>query len=140
MSDSTIIDYKRPREFDPDQYRMTIGEHLEELRIRLILGLGGFVVIFILCLIFVRGYVLPAFCNPLFNALDENKITPQMYFTQVSDPFMVYIEVSLISALAISSPWLVYQLWLFVAAGLYPHERKVVTKYVPLSISLLISG
>ena len=41
---------------------------------------------------------------------------------------------------AIASPWLLYQLWLFVAAGVYPKERQMVTKYLPLSIVLLIAG
>ena len=53
---------------------------------------------------------------------------------------MVFIDISLISAAALASPWILYQLWQFVAAGLYPHERKYVTRYLPLSIALLISG
>ncbi len=124
---------------NPDDYRMTIGEHLEELRRRLILALGGFGVVFAVCLLFGQS-VMAAFCKPLITVLQQYEINPQIYFTQVSDPFMVFIKVSLISAAAIAGPWIIYQLWLFVAAGLYPHERKIVTKYVPLSISLLIGG
>ncbi|WP_428937451.1 twin-arginine translocase subunit TatC [Fontivita pretiosa] len=126
--------------FDPDQYRMTIGEHLEELRWRLILALAGFAIVFVLCLLFARGYVMPAFCQPLISVLRSYDISPQVYFTQVSDPFMTYIKVSLVSAAAIASPWMLYQLWLFVAAGLYEHERRIVTRYVPLSLTLLICG
>src|SRR5205823_3070241 len=48
--------------------------------------------------------------------------------------------ISLISAAVLASPWLVYQIWKFVAAGLYPKERKVITKYLPLSITLLFAG
>ena len=53
---------------------------------------------------------------------------------------MTYLKVALICAAAIASPWLLYQLWQFVASGLYPKERKYVTKYLPLSITLLITG
>jgi sec-independent protein translocase protein TatC len=53
---------------------------------------------------------------------------------------MTYIKISVISALAIASPWILYQFWLFVAAGLYQHERKIITRFVPLSITLLIGG
>ena len=59
---------------------------------------------------------------------------------EVSESFMVYIKISMITAAAFASPWMVYQLWQFVAAGLYPHERKYITKYLPLSITLLITG
>src|SRR5206468_5330936 len=55
-------------------------------------------------------------------------------------PFMVYMEISMICGAVIASPWLVYQIWLFVAAGLYPKERRVITKYLPLSITLLFAG
>ena len=42
----------------------------------------------------------------------------------VQEAFFTYVKVAMISGLVISSPWVFYQLWLFVAAGLYPHERK----------------
>jgi sec-independent protein translocase protein TatC len=53
---------------------------------------------------------------------------------------MVYIKLSLIAAVAIAGPWILYQLWQFVSAGLYPKERHYVTKYIPLSITLLFCG
>ena len=106
---------------------MTIGEHLEELRRRLILSLIGFGIVFGVCLLFGQQ-VMAAFCRPLISVLQQYEVNPQIYFTQVSDPFMVFIKVSLVSACAIAAPWMVYQLWLFVAAGLYPHERKIVTR------------
>jgi sec-independent protein translocase protein TatC len=129
----------RSHEFDPEQYRMTIGEHLEELRRRFILGLVGFVAVAIFCFIFGKQ-VVSYFCQPLVDALEAVDVNPQIYITATGDAFMVYMQIGLICAAAISSPWIIYQLWLFVAAGLYPHERKYVTKYVPLSISLLIGG
>jgi sec-independent protein translocase protein TatC len=139
MSAPTLDYASKRKQFDPDEYRMTIGEHLEELRRRLILALGGLFITFVVCLIFGQA-VIAAFCKPLIDVLHAYEVNPQIYFTQVSDPFMVYIKISLISAAAIASPWMVWQLWLFVAAGLYPHERKLVTRYVPLSITLLIAG
>jgi sec-independent protein translocase protein TatC len=141
MSESIVTHSagETPEHYDPDQYRMTIGEHLEELRHRLILSLVGFTVVFGFCLLFGQQ-VMAAFCRPLISVLQQYEVNPQIYFTQVSDPFMVFIKVSLVSACAIAAPWMVYQLWLFVAAGLYPHERKIVTRYVPLSITLLVSG
>jgi sec-independent protein translocase protein TatC len=53
---------------------------------------------------------------------------------------MTYLNISMVSAAAISAPWAVYQIWMFVAAGLYSHERRVVKRYAPLSIVLLVGG
>lgn len=124
---------------DPEQYRMTLGEHLEELRWRLILALMGFGVVFLVCLVF-GTHVVTGFVAPLYNTLKKHNVTPQVFITKVGSAFTVYIQISLISAAALSAPWVLYQFWLFVAAGLYPHERKWVTRYLPLSITLLISG
>lgn len=56
------------------------------------------------------------------------------------EAFMIYLKVSLILGVIISSPWIFYQLWLFVGAGLYSHERKYVYTYLPLSIALFLGG
>jgi sec-independent protein translocase protein TatC len=124
---------------DPEQYRMSIGDHLEELRMRMIFGLIGFVVAAAVCLFYGKT-VMVAFCAPLTKTLQERDINPQMIYTEVGEPFMVFIQISLITAAAISAPWMLYQMWMFIATGLYPQERKWITKYIPLSISLLISG
>ncbi|MGE5609011.1 MAG: twin-arginine translocase subunit TatC [Bacillota bacterium] len=129
----------KAKDFDPESYRMSLGDHLEELRWRLIFGLLGFLAAAIVCLIFGER-VMSIFCQPLVTALQKYELNPQVYMTQITDSFMVYMEVSLISAAAIASPWLLYQLWQFVSAGLYPHERRYVTKYMPFSIGLLITG
>src|SRR5436190_22705046 len=135
------VKQKSQKDFDPESYRMTIGEHLEELRFRLILGGGAFLVAAIVFLIPAVGeHVVRIFLRPLAIAQDHAHQSPQIYYTEVAESFMVYIKVGLICAAAVSSPWLLYQLWQFVASGLYPRERKYITKYLPLSIILLITG
>lgn len=130
---------KRNGEFDPDHYRMTIGEHLEELRSRLVWGLLGFVIAAGVCLWYGRD-VMTFFCTPLIAAQQKFEISPHVQEKYPGETFMVFIQISLITAAAISAPWTLYQTWRFVAAGLFPHERKYVTKYIPLSIGLLVSG
>lgn len=56
------------------------------------------------------------------------------------EAFMVYLKVSLIGGLILTSPWVFFQIWQFVAAGLYPHEQKYVYYYLPISIVLFLSG
>jgi sec-independent protein translocase protein TatC len=127
------------RHDNPDEFRMTIGEHLEELRRRMILALIGFAVALTLCLIFA-GDVVGVFCAPLVSAMAERNLDPKLIYTSLGDGFMTYIKIGLICAFTLASPWIAYQLWQFVAAGLYPDERKYVTRYLPLSLVLLASG
>jgi Sec-independent protein secretion pathway component TatC len=125
--------------FDPDEYRMTMGEHLEELRHRLIIALVGMAVAAGGCLCFGQQ-VLNVFCRPLIQELKKQNLSTTLYYGELGQPFMVYIKVSLVCAAVLAGPWMLYQIWQFVAAGLYPHERKYITKYIPLSIGLLIAG
>lgn len=132
-------DKKSSHHFDPDSFRMTIGEHLEELRWRLILGLLGFAVAIFGVVAFTEK-VIVFFCAPLFTQLLKHHINTQIYYREITEVFMTYLKIWLISAAAIAGPWFLYQMWQFVAAGLYPKERKIVTKYIPLSIGLLLAG
>ena len=125
--------------FDPDSFRMTVGEHLEELRTRMIRALAGFIVALVGCFLFYERVVW-YFCRPLVEAYYQHQLNPQLIVDEVGEGFMVAIKISMIVAAAIAGPWILYQLWQFVAAGLYPHERKYITRYLPLSIGLLIGG
>lgn len=68
----------------------------------------------------------------------ENSVRPVAL--NVQEAFMTYLKVSFVAGLVLSSPWIIFQLWLFVAAGLYPHERKYVHIYFPMSIFLFLVG
>jgi sec-independent protein translocase protein TatC len=126
-------------DYDPDQYRMTMGEHLEELRTRLVYALIGMAVAAGVCFYFGER-LIKIFCAPLIHELQVKNLNTQLIYTELGEPFMVYVKISLISAAALSGPWMLFQIWQFVAAGLYPKERKYITKYIPLSIGLLIAG
>jgi sec-independent protein translocase protein TatC len=125
--------------YDPDEYRMTIGEHLEDLRRRIFRGLGGLVAALVICTPLAK-HLLAWICRPLVAALQANDLNPQLFTDETTEAFMAWVQVSLIAAAALAGPWMVYQLWEFIAAGLYPRERKAVTKYIPLAIALLITG
>jgi sec-independent protein translocase protein TatC len=131
---------KPKKDFNPDDFRMTVGEHLEDLRSRLILALVGFVVAGVICLFLGRDLIIPAFAKPLTDTLQKYGLPPQLHSDEIPDVFTTFLRISLICGAAIASPWIAYQAWQFVAAGLYPHERKLITKYIPLSIGLLIAG
>jgi len=130
---------KRRADFDPTQFQMSIGDHLEELRRRILFGLVGLLPAVIICLIFGQQIVY-ILCRPLIIALQKNDISPQLYTHEAQDAFMVYVKICFIAAGALAGPWIIYQIWQFIAAGLYPRERHYVTKYIPLSVILLFCG
>lgn len=139
VADAKTAEKDVDRDYDPDEYRMSLGDHLEELRKRLTWGLMGLAIAVVGCL-FWGERVVVFFCRPLIDGLQEAGMNTALFAGDLVTPFMLYIKVSLIVAVAIAAPWLVFQLWLFVAAGLYPAEKKVIRKYIPLSIVLLLSG
>jgi sec-independent protein translocase protein TatC len=58
----------------------------------------------------------------------------------MAEPFTNYIKVSLMVGAILASPWILFQIWQFVAAGLYPHERRYVQQYFPFSVALFLTG
>ena len=58
----------------------------------------------------------------------------------VSEPFFVWMKAGLFAGIILAGPWVFYQLWSFVAAGLYPHEQKYVHIFLPISIGLFVAG
>lgn len=114
---------------------MTLGEHLEELRARLILALGAVVVCAMGCMLF-GGKIIAFLEAPYLRIMPDAKL-------QVLAPaagFIAYMKIAMISGLIISSPWVFYQMWMFISAGLYPHERKYVYIATPFCAGLFILG
>ncbi len=58
----------------------------------------------------------------------------------VQEAFMTYLKVALIGGIVLTSPWIFYQIWQFVAAGLYPNEQRYVYVFLPFSLVLFLSG
>jgi sec-independent protein translocase protein TatC len=119
--------------------RMSFGEHLDELRSRLIKAIYGLVVGFIVCLIFGEE-IFSFLAQPLLIALKWSGQEPVLYAGTLPESFVTYIKVSLYAGLFISCPWVFYQLWVFIAAGLYPRERKYVHRIIPFSAILFLLG
>jgi sec-independent protein translocase protein TatC len=58
----------------------------------------------------------------------------------VTEAFMVWFKVCLVCGFILGSPWIFWQIWMFVAAGLYPHEKRLVHVYLPISLGLFLAG
>lgn len=67
---------------------------------------------------------------------DRNKLQT----LRIEEGFLAYMKVSIVAGFALSAPWIFYQIWQFVAAGLHPHERRYVYIYMPMSVGLFLAG
>src|SRR5262249_33677268 len=65
---------------------------------------------------------------------------PSLMTLTAMEAMMVYFKVSLVCGVVLGSPWIFWQIWSFVAAGLYPHEKKYVNGYGPFSLGLFVAG
>jgi len=123
----------------PDEYRMSLGDHLEDLRRRIIYALLGPLVCAGVMLYF-GPQLVSAICQPLLFELERRGLDPTLHTSAPTSAFSVYLTVSLISGLVIGIPWVVYQFWRFIAPGLYRHERKFVVMLLPGSAALSALG
>src|SRR4051812_5746404 len=106
-------------------------DHLIELRTRLLRAVVGLVLVFVVLLPFAnRLYALLAL--PLLDKLPKGG---QLIATEVASPFFAPLKLAFFVALVIAMPWLLYQLWAFVAPGLYKRERRLA---LPLLASALV--
>jgi sec-independent protein translocase protein TatC len=121
--------------------RMSFLEHLEELRKRLLLAIGGIGVAFFLCLFF-SDELWSIVVSPATAALIHLKVDPPTLL-QISpmDSFRImWMELPILAAVFIASPWIVYQVWAFIAPGLYKRERRWAVPFVLSSAGLFIIG
>lgn len=113
--------------------RMTLLEHLDELRRRILRTLIVVVVAFFGCF---------AFAEQIYNLLAK-PIEPhvdQLVFDGVADPFIVQVKVALLASVFVTSPYLVSQLWGFVAPGLYRRERRYAIPFIFFGSLFFIGG
>lgn len=117
---------------EPDSFM----SHLVELRDRLLRCVIALVLVFI-CLFPWARELYSLLAKPLLASLP---VGGQLIATEVTAPFFVPIKVTLMAALVIALPYLLYQIWAFVAPGLYAHEKKLVMPLVVTSTLLFLCG
>jgi len=112
--------------------------HLIELRDRLLRSVYGIAAV-LAVLLFYPGpsHLYDLLAMPLVKALPEGS---RMIAVGVVSPFLVPIKVSVLAAIGLALPWILYQIWAFVAPGLYKHEKKLVLPLVAASTVLFYMG
>lgn len=131
-------------EEDPDDegmLRMSFLEHLEELRMRLIHSLAGMGVAFVACLYFTP-WIWDAIQQPFNRAMELNGIKdPKLAVLTPTEAFsIIWIKVPILCSIFIASPWILYQVWSFIAPGLYKKERRLAAPFILCTAGLFIIG
>jgi sec-independent protein translocase protein TatC len=120
--------------------RMSFLEHLEELRKRLLLALAGVGISFFLCLLFSNQLWTFVF-QPAGTALRHLGVPPELAQISPMDTFKImWMELPLLASVFVSAPWILYQVWAFIAPGLYKRERRWAAPFVISSAGLFIVG
>lgn len=120
-----------------DRAEMSFGEHLEELRTRLIWALLGLVPFFFLGMYLARS-IMDFLIRPVQAKLMALDQAPQLQATGATEIFGVWMRIAFIFTLLGGSWWIIWQLWLFVKPGLYGHERRFVYLLIPMSVILTV--
>lgn len=116
---------------------MSLLEHLTELRSRLLTSLAAVV---------VGAIVSWAWATELYRWLTAPVVrllpadADRLTFLSLTEPFMLYMKVALLAGLFLASPVILYQIWMFVAPGLYRHERRWAVPVVFASVACFIGG
>ena len=118
---------------------MTFGEHLEELRRRLILALMVPLPVAVLAFVFADA-IRAVITAPLYSALEARRLPTQVQALSPIETLTTDLFLAVILALVLSAPWLIYQLWKFVEPGLYTHERRFARFLMPSSAVLVAIG
>lgn len=131
-------------EDDPEEkgmLRMSFMEHLEELRSRILRALGGVIVAFLLSITFCKS-LWQVVSAPAVQALRDLGINPPnlAQITPMENFNVIYLKLPLLVSIFLSSPWIVYQAWAFIAPGLYKREKKWAAPFILCTAGLFITG
>jgi sec-independent protein translocase protein TatC len=129
---------------DPEEegmLRMSFMDHLEELRSRIIKALYGLLLSFVCSLVFA-GQLWDIISEPAISALKHLHVVPPKLaqLTPMESFSVIWVQLPLLCSIFIASPWIVYQLWAFIAPGLYKRERRWAMPFVLLTAGLFIGG
>jgi sec-independent protein translocase protein TatC len=119
-----------------DEKKLPFLGHLEELRSRLVASAIAVGIGFTICYIFSEQLFL-ILASPLTNVMPEGD---HLIFTSLPEMFFTYLKVSFVGGVLLASPVIFYEMWMFVAPGLYKNEKKLVIPFVTISTFLFVGG
>jgi len=116
--------------------KMSFLEHLDELRKRLIYVVYSLIAGCIVAYIFI-GQIFDFIMKPMQQVLPPGSY---LQYTSGAEPFMLYIKIGFLTGIFIASPAILWQIWKFIAPGLYTHEKKFAIPFVVMSTMFFVAG
>jgi sec-independent protein translocase protein TatC len=134
--DDREIQLTDPEALDEAGARMSFLEHLEELRKRIINSVLGIAVGIVFSFFYIQR-IYDFLTGPAIATLPEGS---KLIYTQPTEAFALYIQISLISGVVLAAPWIMFQVWMFIAPGLYANEKRFVIPFVLFSSVGFVAG
>jgi sec-independent protein translocase protein TatC len=127
---------------DPKRDAMpTMGflDHLEELRNRLVYSIAAVAVGFFACWGF-RENIYAVMQKPIMGALKAHGMSEKLVYLNPVEPFNLYLKIAALAGLFLTSPFVLYQVWMFISPGLYRNEKRYVVPFMVSTIALFTAG
>ncbi|MCK6477352.1 MAG: twin-arginine translocase subunit TatC [Phycisphaerales bacterium] len=127
------------RSSNVNEHVMSFGDHLEELRRCLLYAVVGIVPLFVLALVYSRELILLV-TYPVRAALKKSHLPESLQSTGVFETFNASIQIAIVITIVLGSPWILWQVWRFIAPGLHDYEKRFVHVLLPLSAGLTVTS
>jgi len=114
-------------------------DHLEELRRRLVYSIAAVAVGFFACWWKVEK-IYEIMQRPIIDVLRANGMSEKLVYLNPTEPFNLYLKIAALAGLFLTSPFVLYQVWMFISPGLYRNEKKYVVPFMVSTIALFIAG
>jgi sec-independent protein translocase protein TatC len=118
---------------------MTLAEHLDELRSRVLRSVLAVVLAMVVAFVW-NGPIFEFAIRPYRDAAAALGTPSALQGINPAETFLQVMKLCFLAALVVTSPFVLWQMWGFVSAGLYPHERRGVRVYFPVSVALFLAG
>jgi sec-independent protein translocase protein TatC len=140
---ATIFRVGKGKPRRPEDGRMTLTEHLRELRTRLFVAFGAVVIGSVIGWIFyadISRLLTDPYVHTVRKLAAEKGVRSQAVINGVATPFILQAKVALVSGIVLASPVWLYQMWAFILPGLHRNERKWTMIFVAIAGPLFIAG
>src|SRR5271167_1858817 len=114
-------------------------DHLEELRRRLVYSIAAVAVGFFACWWKVER-IYDVMQRPIMQALKANGLSEKLVYLNPTEPFNLYLKIAALAGLFLTSPFVLYQVWMFISPGLYRNEKRYVIPFMVSTIALFTAG
>ena len=124
---------------DDNAKETSFVDHLTELRSRLLKSLIYIFIFFIISYIFAEN-IYAFLVDPYAKAVENDNVDRRLIYTALHETFITYLKVAFFTSIFVGSPFIITQIWKFVAPGLYKNEKKALLPYLIATPTLFILG